>query len=125
MQSSPVLVAHSKTKSVNTTQGSQTASPPCPLRPYPNKIFEPVQRPHQGGRRICLLICLGALCPVRFITWLVVGFRSSFVVAFQIQINFVVTADYCVFRFALLVRDGDERGSNGLHLDLYGRGGSP
>jgi hypothetical protein len=31
----------------------------------------------QGRRRICLLICLGALCPVRFITWLVVGFRSS------------------------------------------------
>ena len=31
----------------------------------------------QGGRRICLLICLGAFCPVRFITWLIVEFRSS------------------------------------------------
>src|SRR6266481_2288873 len=37
----------------------------------------------QGGRSIRLLICLGALCPVRFITWLVVGLRS----AFQIQIH--------------------------------------
>ena len=54
-----------------------------------------------------------------------VGCRVSFVVAFQIQIHFVVTADYCVFRFTLRVRDGDERGSNGLHLDLYGRGESP
>ena len=31
----------------------------------------------QGGRRIYLLICLGALCSVPFITWLVVGFHSS------------------------------------------------
>jgi hypothetical protein len=42
----------------------------------------------QEGRSICLLICLGALHNV------------PFVVAFQIQIHVVVTADYCVFRFA-------------------------
>ena len=80
----------------------------------------------QGGRKICLLICLGALTMSRSF-YNLVGCMVSFVVAFQIQIHFVGTADYWVFRFTLRVRvrDGDERGSNGLHLDLYGRGGSP
>ena len=70
----------------------------------------------QRGRSIRLLICLGALCPVRFATWLVVGFRSSSLFKFRFILwSMLITAHSGLFSEDETVMSEDR---NGLHLEL-------
>jgi hypothetical protein len=50
-------------------------------------------------------------------TRLVVGFRSSDVVAFLIHIHFLVNADYCLFRLFLEYETVMSEDRNGLYLE--------
>ncbi|OJA13579.1 hypothetical protein AZE42_09722 [Rhizopogon vesiculosus] len=124
MQSPPVLIAHSGevreyypsfSHHVHLhSTGSQTASPPCPLCPYPQNI-QACATPSSSFAAI-------SWPEGRMSSWRQVREEDMFAYVFRFILWSLLTPAYSGL---LSENDGDERESNGLHLDLYGRANRP